>query len=147
LSPGLASIRAIPVQILPQPGAAPLADVPVDIAAQVFPARRASPVEGGKIEKDNDDQHLQDHEGVLREIAEKIGTLVERGKQKNNEERRRDGNDLAGLAHGEIPPDFLVVLFLHPGNFLVQKNLPGLPARSKNRLDYRSGAAPESRRI
>jgi hypothetical protein len=89
------------------------------------------PVVRGKIEKGKDKQDLQGDKGVLRERPEEIRAFVQYGEQKNEKECGRDGDDLAGTAHGEIPHDRLRVSLFHLRKFLLrEKNDLGEPPKA-----------------
>ena len=73
--------RAKVQNLLSQSGPALSAYMPVDVAAQIFVAWGASPVQGAKTDKGGNDQDLRYKDSILRESSEEIITLIEQDDQ------------------------------------------------------------------
>lgn len=70
----------------------------VDVWSQIFFARWASPVGGAESDERCDDYELRRQDGVLRQLSNEIGPIVQQGKKNNEQQSCRYGDGLTALA-------------------------------------------------
>lgn len=83
---------------LSQSGPAFSASVSVDVCAQIFFARWASPVGVAESDERCNDYELRRQDGVLRQLSEEVGPIVQQGKKNNEQHRCRYSDELTALA-------------------------------------------------